>query len=145
MQPSSLPIPNDGSANVYDATSDLYVTDIQLDEKLVNQSPHHEIKLKRKNPKVVLDPLAPDYRTLFLDKGTVIAPDEILHETRPLALNIPLKLREDFPDPKALPDSDLLRAIHYYASSSRVPSHSMDETALLALGLLLEQWAEEEI
>lgn len=141
----SLPIPKDGSANVYDATTDAYVTDIQLNEELINKSPYHEIKRERKNPKAVLDPLAPDFKDVFVEKGRVMAPDEVLHALRPLTLNIPLKLREDFENPDALPDSDLLRAIHYYASASEIPKHTMDETALLALGVLVEQWAEEEI
>ena len=52
---------------------------------------------------------------------------------------------------QVLPDSDLLKAIHSYAADfynamgdkGRVNFLSMDETALLAIGILLEETADE--
>ncbi|GEQ68245.1 hypothetical protein JCM33374_g1912 [Metschnikowia sp. JCM 33374] len=139
----SLPPLRKESVNIYDATSEACVADMVVDDGLLKGSRYHEMHPRKR--RVVLDPLAPDYKDIFIDKGTVLAPDEILHSTRPSALKIPLRLRDEFDHPNALPDSDLLRAINYYASVSKLPTQSMDETSLLALGLLVEQWAEDEI
>ena len=55
---------------------------------------------------------------------------------------------------RRLPDSDLLKAIHTYASDyysratadgGRGDFHSMDETALLAMAILLEESAKESL
>jgi hypothetical protein len=59
---------------------------------------------------------------------------------------------EELPSEQRLPDSDLLKAIHAYASDfyskathdqGRCDFRSMNETALLALGVLLEEAAIE--
>ncbi|KAF8000895.1 hypothetical protein HF325_004684 [Metschnikowia pulcherrima] len=141
MRDPAWPVPKNGSANVYDATADGYVADVRIDDARVSSSPCHELRVKKKSAKVVLDPLAPDYRDMFAHKGTVLAPEEILHATRPLALNIPLKLR-----------GILMAQIHslirtYCVEFTTTPAQpcSMDETALLALGMLVELWAEEEV
>lgn len=61
---------------------------------------------------------------------------------------------EELPVDQPLPDSDLLKAIHAYtsdlyanATSDRGQSswRSMDETALIALGFLLEETANEAL
>lgn len=47
-----------------------------------------------------------------------------------------------------LPDSDLLKAVHAYASrfygrrGGKADFYSLDETALMAVGILLEEWAD---
>ena len=55
-------------------------------------------------------------------------------------------------DDQVLPDSDLLKAVHVYASDyyhralgaqGEVSFESMEETALLAVGILLEEAAED--
>ncbi|KAK6530053.1 hypothetical protein TWF694_003427 [Orbilia ellipsospora] len=52
----------------------------------------------------------------------------------------------------SLPDSDLLKAIHAYAADfyaakgwDTVTGRCMDESALLAMGVLLEEWCKEMI
>ncbi|EWC44627.1 hypothetical protein DRE_06616 [Drechslerella stenobrocha 248] len=52
----------------------------------------------------------------------------------------------------ALPDSDLLKAVHAYAAEfyaakgwGVVGERSMDESALIAVGVLLEEWCREMI
>lgn len=65
------------------------------------------------------------------------------------------KLPEDANDGKGLlPDSDLLKAVHAYSSDfyastttehGKVDWSSMDETALLAIGILLEEAAAEAL
>lgn len=48
-----------------------------------------------------------------------------------------------------LPDSDLLKAVHAYASNfygrkgGKADFRSLDETALMAVGVLLEEWADD--
>ncbi|KAF3929032.1 hypothetical protein ABW20_dc0102047 [Dactylellina cionopaga] len=51
-----------------------------------------------------------------------------------------------------LPDSDLLKAVHAYASEfytakgwDGIAGRSMDESALIAIGVLLEEWCKEMI
>lgn len=43
-------------------------------------------------------------------------PDELLDMMKLDSLKIPMKLREDFKDDAKLPDSDLLKVIHYFVS-----------------------------
>lgn len=80
------------------------------------------------------------------------APDEFLFKRK----NAPIRYQEDdkyfahrhLPPGVSLPDSDLLKAIHAYASDfygsgtpgdCNVDFQSMDETALLAIGILMEE------
>ncbi|EEH45194.1 uncharacterized protein PADG_01344 [Paracoccidioides brasiliensis Pb18] len=87
-----------------------------------------------------------------------VAPEEALFRR----LNAPVRYVEnDFyfaderlPADKRLPDSDLLKAIHtyasdFYASATLDQGHtdflSFDETALIALGILLEEAANESL
>ncbi|KAF2737861.1 hypothetical protein EJ04DRAFT_510047 [Polyplosphaeria fusca] len=90
--------------------------------------------------------LGHDYR------GRPLRPDEVLFKQR----NAPPRYEETdryfahtrLPSGQALPGSDLLKALHpylsrYYARSAEDPNSkvwkSMDETALLALGILIEE------
>ena len=59
---------------------------------------------------------------------------------------------QDLNDEQALPDSDLLKAIHAYVAEfygratldkGQVDMRTMDETALLALGILMEETAKD--
>lgn len=128
-------------ANVFDACNDKYVKDAQIDTDAVLRSKHHEASFtKNKQRKIIVDTEASDYEDIFIDKGTPIGPDDILEAVKPLALKIPTPRREEI---KNLPLSDLLRALHYYSSYSGLQEHSCDETALLSLGMLVEQWADE--
>ena len=61
---------------------------------------------------------------------------------------------ESIPAGNLLPDSDMLKAIHAYASDfydsattnrGRTDWRSMDETALIAMGILLEEAAKESL
>lgn len=98
----------------------------------------------------------------------VLAPEEVLFSRT----NAPLRYaekdiyfaHEDLPDGGrgTLPDSDLVKALHGYAShfyeamgqrhnrkgrgnTARVDERSMDETALLSVGILLEEAARESL
>lgn len=128
--------------NVYDACDDAYSLEARLDEEVIAESTHH-YRRKARN-RVMVDPLAPDYTKIFLQRDTPWSPDEILELSKPLALRIPVKHRDEF-GPDELPNSDLLRAIHYYAKTARLGQYSLDETALLAFGMVVELWADDLI
>ena len=85
-----------------------------------------------------------------------IPPDHVLFQRE----NAPDRYEEDdvyfadrhLPEGATLPDSDLLKAIHAYASDfygsgavgdTHNDFHSLDETALIAMGILLEEAAKE--
>lgn len=128
-------------ANVYDASNDGYVRDVELNMDSLLRLEHHTLSFtKNKQRKVLLDPQAPDYEDVFKEKGNPMGPDDILEAIKPLALRIPVPQRDEIP---VLPLSDLLKALHYYSSHSGLQEHSCDETALLSLGMLVEQWADE--
>jgi RNA polymerase I-specific transcription initiation factor RRN10 len=99
--------------------------------------------------------LASDDPELYHNRGHAVPPDEILQHLNPSAVRIPLRAREDFVE-CPLPLLELLKVLHYYAShqveaeasAAQSPqlrawlARSMDETALLALGVLVEEMAE---
>lgn len=86
---------------------------------------------------------------IYKNRGQAIPPDEILDRLNPTKLKIPMVYREEFPENLKLPSSDLLKALHYYTSTKISMSddltrmkRSMNDTALLAFGLLIEDWAD---
>ncbi|KAI5370389.1 Putative RNA polymerase I-specific transcription initiation factor Rrn10 [Septoria linicola] len=99
------------------------------------------------------------YEGWLLDKGgKPLPPDQVLYRRA----NAPVRYAEDDPyfahrhlaPGNRLPDSDLLKTIHAYASDfyGSVLQHdahddfrSLDETALLALGILLEEAAAHSL
>lgn len=129
--------------NIYDTVSDVYVDGAALDKRAVLESPYHDIAYINGAPIGLVDPRAPDYEDLYQYRGEAISPDTLLDAMKPLALKTPIKYRNEFKDP--LPLSDLLKSIVYYFSQLQVPTDSMDESSLLQLGMLVEQWADELI
>lgn len=130
--------------NVFQASEDSYVSGAILDDAVLYNSPHHKLVKKSNGKYVILDPLAPDFKDIVLDRGETQAPDEILEAIKPLALKIPLLSRDDF-GPEGLPPSNLLRSIHLYSNVTKMVLNSLDETALLTLGMAVELWADELI
>lgn len=89
----------------------------------------------------------------LLTKGTAIPPDELLSSLSDKPIDAPIKNREDFSFHPNLPSSDLVSALHYYISH-RIQNHRylqkdaslkhlidkrFDETALLAMGIVVEE------
>lgn len=130
--------------NVHAACEDCYTTDALLDEYELLESHRHDIWTDKTSRHVTLDPLAPGARDLYRERGMVLAPDEILQILKPSGLKIPLVNRGDGPVGAALPLSDLLRAIRYYAQD-HARKGAFEETALLAMGMLTESWMDEII
>ena len=95
------------------------------------------------------------YRDTISHSTQPIPPEKALFRLKGRAFsgdNDPYWAHEHLAPNQQLPDSDLLKAIHAYASDyySRtfgegavVDFHSLDETALLCLGILLEEMADE--
>lgn len=105
------------------------------------------------------EPKPSKYRDTASTSTTAVAPEEVLFRRK----RAPQRYEEnDFyfanhhlTPSQQLPDSDLLKTIHayvsdYYAATTqggrgRIDFRSMDETALLAMGILLEEAAAEAI
>lgn len=77
------------------------------------------------------------------DKVTRKSADEEIAERVGGSSRVPVKLRDD---KFSLPDSDLLKVLHYYISH-KYPNKTriFEETSLLVMGLLVEHWMEEVI
>lgn len=151
IEPDTLAVPKSANkrlkyknANIYQACGDAFVADAALDEKALLRSRYHKITKDGKSTRIILDKSAPDFQNMILESGTPVAPDEILETLKPLTLKIPIKYREDFAE-NQLPLAELLSAIQYYASHLDIPKNSLDETALLAFGVLAESWADEMV
>lgn len=121
-------------------------------------------KSRERHPATVYDAVAGRLKSSGFIKprdGTataVIMPEEALYRSR----HAPTRYEEDdeyfqnrhLNADQRLPDSDLLKAIHAYAADfyarntedgGKVDQKSLDETALLALGILLEEAAAKVI
>ncbi|KAK6459007.1 uncharacterized protein RJT20DRAFT_124137 [Scheffersomyces xylosifermentans] len=138
-------------ADVYRAADGQYSKGRRLNRNNLVQSKYHEVTVKRDKVDVVLDKDAPDYEDVVISKGSIVPPDEILEIIKPGHIKIPVKPREEFPESRQLPSSELLKVLHYYASrkftkskeSGKRMTRSMDESALLALGVLVESWIDD--
>ena len=102
-------------------------------------------------------PATSKYRDTSSTSQTAIPPDQVLFRRK----GAPMRYEEDDiycadrhlrPDQR-LPDSDLLKTLHAYVSDFYAATEtqgerdwqSMDETALLALGILLEEAAAQAV
>ncbi|KAI1389621.1 uncharacterized protein F4822DRAFT_206337 [Hypoxylon trugodes] len=148
-------IPEDGrrkrikrNANVYDAVAGRVTTTHPLDEGSGSDLPSHHIRTPR------------HYR-----RDPTLAPEEVLFRRLGAPVRYAEKdiyqahegLRDGGRD--VLPDSDMLKAIHAYSShfyaalatrqqqgealGRNINERSMDETALLAFGILVEEASRE--
>ena len=96
------------------------------------------------------------YRDTPSSSSVAVPPEEVLFRRKAA----PIRYEEDdfywadryLTDSQKLPESDLLKAIHAYASEfygravkgrGKVDFESLDETALLAMGILMEEMAGE--
>ncbi|KAJ5185008.1 UAF complex subunit Rrn10 [Penicillium cf. griseofulvum] len=102
--------------------------------------------------------LASQYRDTNSAGARSLRPEELLYRRQ----NIPAEsidertyfAHENLPSDQALPNSDLLETIHAYAAdyyeyatadNGKDDHQTMDETALLAMGILIEEMAKEEL
>lgn len=138
-------------ANVYQAVEGKYSMKRDLDRNAIKQSPNHSLKIIDDKIFVELNKDAPDYEDMFITKNVhILPPDEVLEFRKNSCIKIPIVDRDELPE---LPDSDLLKALHYYTSkklTSGGPENkrycrTMDETALLAFGMIIEDCIDELI
>lgn len=77
------------------------------------------------------------------DSVTKKSADEVIAERKHAPSTIPIKLRDNKFD---LPDSDLLKALHYYISHKYPENKGLfEESSLITMGLLVEEWMDEMI
>ncbi|KAI0431684.1 hypothetical protein F5Y09DRAFT_181947 [Xylaria sp. FL1042] len=149
---SGEPVLKRRQANVYDAVAGRVTTTLPIDSYSIQRS---RVKHHKRN--------ASDSR-----RNPILAPEEVLFRRAGAPVRYAEKdiyqAHEDLPDGgrNILPDSDLLKTIHRYASHfySDLPANkqtfssetgegiserSMDETALLAFGILLEEASREAL
>ncbi|KAJ5895063.1 hypothetical protein N7495_006754 [Penicillium taxi] len=88
-----------------------------------------------------------------------LRPEEILYRSKPKLLKKILEdesyfAHEKLPPSQPLPNSSILEAIHAYSADfyqsqtrkqGKYDHHTMDESALLAMGILVEELAKEEM
>ncbi|KAK1993626.1 membrane protein [Colletotrichum falcatum] len=138
-------------ANVYDAVAGRITFESRLDAAARGEGPSNA---SPKPPKLTRYPV----------NASALAPEEVLFRRKAAPerfaeFDIYMSHERDLPDSgrASLPDSDLLKSVHFYASHfysalggpERNPSYqvgarniderSMDESALLAFGILLEE------
>lgn len=122
------------------------------------------LKLKNKKGRIAAQgflsdvPISSKYRDTASSSTNAVRPEEALFRR----LNAPIRYEEtDFyfaheklPSTRPLPDTDLLESVHAYTSDiyeHATPDgghrdyQSMDETALIAMGVLLEEMAREAL
>ncbi|KAI6090558.1 hypothetical protein F4821DRAFT_20363 [Hypoxylon rubiginosum] len=137
-------------ANVYDAVAGRVTTTRPLSDRSGSEEPSHHYRTSRDHMR---DPIVPPEDLLFRRIGAPVR----------FAEKDIYQAHEDLRDGGrgVLPDSDMLKAIHSYSSYfyaardgqqhrnisevavRNIDERSMDETALLALGILLEETGRE--
>lgn len=129
-------------SSVYEVCDDRIRNGVILNPHVLSSTTDHQLIIDESGRTVILDRDSNSYLHVFDDPGFVVSPDDVLSSLNPLALKLPLKLRQDFQGTQ-LPDLDLLRAISYMGSHKDIAAGSMDETALLAMGMMVEYWADQ--
>lgn len=140
-------------ANVYQACEGDFRKGVVFNHARLSQSPHHSVKKDEEGVlSITIDKDAPDIDEVLLLQGVSIPPDEILNFVNKTNIRIPMRLREEFGDGAQLPSSELLKALHYYmshrvqrSSNRAMLERGFDETALLALGMVVEQWVDDMV
>ncbi|CAI7631455.1 hypothetical protein PCG10_008985 [Penicillium crustosum] len=155
-------------ARSLDLDEDSFVEPLEDKEEALGDKPSRHIRRRanvydaiagRVNPRGVNAPrtVASQYRDTTAGARS-LRPEELLYRKQ----NIPAEsieekvyfAHENLPSDQALPNSDLLETIHAYAAdyyeyatadNGKDDHQTMDETALLALGILIEEMAKEEL
>lgn len=139
------------TATIYQACNDEFRKGVVIDQSRLKNS-SHSVSIKDNQLDLVIDKDASDVDEIFKNHGTAIPPDEILQSLNSTEVKIPIKHREEFPSDINLPDPELLNVLHYYTSKKIAKSdsykkveRSLDETSLLAFGMMVESWVDDLI
>jgi hypothetical protein len=117
------------------------------------------LDLARVTPRGFLsnEPFASKYRDTASSGARILRPEEVLFRKQRLAkqpIDESYFAHEDLPADQPLPSSELLKALHVYAAeyyefatadNGKDDSATMDGTALLAMGILVEELAREAL
>ncbi|KAJ5514470.1 hypothetical protein N7463_004022 [Penicillium fimorum] len=156
-------------ARSLDSDEDSFVEPFEDDQELLDDKPSKHIKRRanvydavagRVNLRGVNAPreVASQYRDTNSAGARSLRPEELLYRKQ----NIPVEsidektyfAHENLPSDQHLPSSELLETIHAYAAdyyeyatadNGKDDHQTMDETALLAMGILIEEMAKEEL
>lgn len=139
------------TATIYQACNDEFRKGVVIDQSRLKNS-SHSVSIKDNQLDLVIDKDASDVDEIFKNHGIAIPPDEILQSLNSTEVKIPIKHREEFPSDINLPDPELLNVLHYYTSKKIAKSdsykkveRSLDETSLLAFGMMVESWVDDLI
>ncbi|CAI7667954.1 unnamed protein product [Penicillium viridicatum] len=151
-----------------DLDEDSFVEPVEDKEEAPDDKPSRHIRRRanvydviagRVNPRGVNAPrtVTSQYRDTTAGARS-LRPEELLYRKQNIpAESIEEKIyfaHENLPSDQSLPSSDLLETIHAYAAdyyeyatadNGKDDHQTMDETALLALGILIEEMAKEEL
>ncbi|ODV79989.1 uncharacterized protein CANTADRAFT_49371 [Suhomyces tanzawaensis NRRL Y-17324] len=134
---------------VYQACDSQYTKGRAYYRDRLLKSPHHQVLESNKQILLVIDRDADDLDRMIYRRGNVVPADEMLDSIKPSSIKIPVKFRDEFPEGHNLPPSELLKVLHHYAakkfSDEPLMARRFDETALLAMGMLVEQWVDEVV
>lgn len=133
--------------NIYNTCDDSKRTPL-INFKKLNSQKVKGVKIDQncKYVEIDLNQLDCPLEEIILTPGRMKSADEILGSNFFNILKIPIVQRHETDPP--LPDSDLLKALHYYASN-RLESqdwelqNKFDGSALLGFGMLVEKWAQD--
>ncbi|CAI7582123.1 unnamed protein product [Penicillium glandicola] len=148
---------------------DSFVESVEDKQEPLDDKPSRHVKRRanifdavagRVNPRGVHAPrtFASQYRDTTSSGARSLRPEELLYRRQ----NIPAEsdeskiyfAHENLPSDQALPNSELLETIHAYAAdyyeyatadNGKDDHQTMDETALIAMGILIEEMAKEQL
>lgn len=130
---------------VYEVADGRYISGQIIDRDILKN--HIEgVTIKGKQVEIDTKKFKGNIDDFIKQKGRVIQPDEVTANLLSTIYRVPYKSSSELEIP--LPDSELLKVLHYYASNRLALENwqleqSLDETALLAVGMVIEKWADE--
>ncbi|CAI5755839.1 unnamed protein product [Candida verbasci] len=159
----NLSISDFKASNVYQSTNGEYIQGQDINKEYLKQHPigqSYRIEECKRGLNLIIDRNNEHYSEekdlIFRTIGRIVPSDEILDILKPDDLKIPMISREEID----LPDSDLLKSIHYFMSKKltttkfkrsrfnkfySIQRESLDEKVLLTMGMLIEQWCDDLI
>ncbi|EGV60671.1 hypothetical protein PSN45_001557 [Yamadazyma tenuis] len=132
--------------SIYEVCNDQFVQNRIVDDSVKRRN-IQGVSVKNHTVVVDLDKYRDPLEDILRTKGVYVSPDEMFRSSPNMVVDVPFQSREEFEDLE-LPDSELLKVLHYYVSNRSANQgwrleKKLDETALLAFGMLVEKWADD--